>query len=374
MGKEIRLSKVSKKYGENSILEQIDLDILAGERIVLLGPSGSGKSTLLRMIAGLEKITEGNLYLGEQLANTLDCGERDIAMVFQNYALYPHMTVKDNITFSLKANKIPKDEIDQRLYESLEMLDLLPYKDRLPKDLSGGQRQRTALARAVVKRSDYFLLDEPLSNLDVRLRLDARMELVKIHDKYQQTFVYVTHDQIEAMTLAHRIVLLNEGKVQMIDTPRNVYLRPANIFSATFIGSPGMNIFDCSLTDKGITLGDQQISLTPEWKEYLQKQEQQDLLTGIRPEHFIPSKTEGEIKGQVVYRELLGQNYALTIEMGEKTFIVLSEEGNWKMGETIYLSVPSKRLHFFSKGSQNTLGYPFELPKGEDIHEIFTSI
>ncbi|MGX7197768.1 ABC transporter ATP-binding protein [Enterococcus olivae] len=374
MGKEIRLAQISKKYGENVILEKIDLEIAAGERIVLLGPSGSGKSTLLRMIAGLEEIAGGELYLGDQLANDLECGDRDIAMVFQNYALYPHMTVTDNIVFSLKANKVPKAEVEQRLHESLEMLDLLPYKDRLPKDLSGGQRQRTALARAVVKRSDYFLLDEPLSNLDVRLRLDARMELVKIHDKYQQTFVYVTHDQIEAMTLAHRIVLLNEGKIQMVDTPRNVYLRPTNVFTATFIGSPGMNIFDGKFQGTSVTIEGQSIALSEDWQNLLAKQGQQELLVGIRPEHFILSKTSGELKAQIVYRELLGQSYALTVKMGEKTFIVLSEEDHWQVGDTVCLQIPAKRLHFFSKETQTNLGYPFDLEKGDNIHEVLTSV
>lgn len=373
MGKEIKLSKIAKKYGEHSILKELDLTIQAGERIVLLGPSGSGKSTLLRMIAGLEEITSGELYLGTTLANQLECGKRNIAMVFQNYALYPHMTVKENITFALKAAKIDKKEIASRLDEALDMLGLTTYKDRLPKDLSGGQRQRTALARAVVKRSDYFLLDEPLSNLDVRLRLDARMELVNIHEKYRQTFVYVTHDQIEAMTLADRIVLLNEGKIQMVDTPRNVYLRPANIFTATFIGSPGMNILSAVLNGTALTIAGQAIQLSDEWQEYLATQPEQ-LLVGIRPEHLRCSKTQGTIKAIIQYRELLGQNYALTVTVNGEKLIIISEDPTWQIGDTLYLEVPCTKLHFFSKDTKTNLGYPYTLEKGDSIHEILTSI
>lgn len=374
MGKVIQLSNIVKKYDDSIILAGIDLTIKAGERIVLLGPSGSGKSTLLRMIAGLEKITEGELFLDGKLANQVSCGERDMAMVFQNYALYPHMSVNENITFALRSNRLDKREIETRLNEALDMLDLKPYQTRLPKELSGGQRQRVALARAIVKRSEYFLLDEPLSNLDVRLRLDARMELVKIHEMYQQTFVYVTHDQIEAMTMAHRIVLLNEGMIQMVDTPRNVYLRPTNVFSATFIGAPGMNILEAQLRSNELIVGNQFFTLKEEWRKFLLEKGEFHLLFGIRPEHFTLVNHGGDLQGKVVYRELLGQNYALTIDLGESTIIALSEESHWKIGDTAHLLVDQKNCHFFSKSNQMNIGYPFTLEEGESTNEIFASI
>lgn len=374
MGKEIVLSNVSKNYGDNSILKEVNLTIQAGERVVLLGPSGSGKSTLLRMIAGLEEITSGELLLNQELANHLECGERNIAMVFQNYALYPHMTVAENIVFALKANKIAANEISSRLEEALSMLGLAPFRDRLPKDLSGGQRQRTALARAVVKRSDYFLLDEPLSNLDVRLRLDARKELVKIHEKYQQTFVYVTHDQIEAMTLAHRIVLLNEGTIQMVDTPRNVYMRPCNIFTATFIGSPGMNILPAYFEEGILKVEFQSLQLSREWSLYLQKQTAKNLQVGFRPEHVQISNRPGGLKGVVKFRELLGQSYALTIAVGEVEVIALCEDGRWQVNDLVYLQIDPRKLHFFSNEDETNLGYPFELEREECIREIFASV
>ncbi|MGX7418620.1 ABC transporter ATP-binding protein [Carnobacterium gallinarum] len=373
MGKTIALKNLSKQYGENPILHEINLTIEAGERIVLLGPSGSGKSTLLRMIAGLEDITSGDLQLDGKKANHLESGARDIAMVFQNYALYPHMTVAENIVFALKANKVPKKEIQHRLEESLEMLGLVPFKNRLPKDLSGGQRQRTALARAVVKRTDYFLLDEPLSNLDVRLRLDARKELVKIHEKYQQTFVYVTHDQIEAMTLAHRIVLLNEGHIQMVDTPENVYNRPNNAFTAAFIGSPGMNLLRGAYENGGIKVANQRVILSEKWQLFLQQQSStNEVLLGIRPEHLQVSVSQGDLKGEIKYSELLGQNYALTVLVDSLEVTVLSETSKWKIGDNVYLQIKQEKLHFFSTETQLNIGYPAQLEEGETINEIST--
>lgn len=366
MGKTIRLEKITKHYDETVILKDIELAIEAGERIVLLGPSGSGKSTLLRMIAGLEAITSGELFLGERRANELESGQREIAMVFQNYALYPHMTVSENITFALKANKLAKKEIAARLNEALEMLSLEKYKDRLPRELSGGQRQRVALARAVVKRSDYFLLDEPLSNLDVRLRLDARKELVKIHERYQQTFIYVTHDQIEAMTLADRIVLLHEGKIQMVDTPQTIYARPNNVFTASFIGSPGMTILPVNHNQGTIHMANQRFLLNDLWREYLAADyEEQELLLGIRPEHLLVTQEEGELTGQIKYRELLGQYYALTVALKELEIIVLAESSRWQVGDQVNLKLNQQQLHFFDPHSQINVGYPEKLTKGE---------
>ncbi|MBV7390483.1 ABC transporter ATP-binding protein [Enterococcus sp. ALS3] len=374
MGKTIELRKIGKKYGDQTILQEIDLAVAAGERIVLLGPSGSGKSTLLRMIAGLEKITSGELFLGTQAANQMPCGEREIAMVFQNYALYPHMTVSENITFALKANKLKAADIQLRLEEALDMLGLTPYKDRLPKDLSGGQRQRVALARAVVKRSDYFLLDEPLSNLDVRLRLDARKELVKIHQRYQQTFVYVTHDQIEAMTLADRIVLLNEGKIQMVDTPQNVYAKPSNTFTANFIGSPGMNVLEVTYDQGTIKFANQFLPLNPAWQKKLANVNGAVYL-GIRPEHLSFTKETSQLKGQIKYRELLGQSYAYTVQVGVLEMIVLDERPDWQIGDNVNLALKEEKIHFFDYRTTENLGYPNYLTEeGGNIHALFASI
>lgn len=220
--KEIHFENVRKNYGKTEVVKGLNFTIEKGERLILLGPSGCGKSTTLRMIAGLEDISSGELIMDGKIVNHIPSGKRNVAMVFQNYALYPHMTVKQNITYALRMKKVPKKEIESRLEDVLMMLQLKGLEDRFPKDLSGGQRQRVALARAIVKQADYFLLDEPLSNLDAQLRVSARKELVKIHEKYKQTIVYVTHDQIEAMTVGNRIALLNEGVLQMLDTPENV--------------------------------------------------------------------------------------------------------------------------------------------------------
>lgn len=257
--KNILFENVSKIYGKNPVIENLNIEVRTGERLILLGPSGCGKSTILRMIAGLEKVTEGKLYMGEKCVNEVDCGERNVSMVFQNYALFPHMTVKENILYGLKVHKVPKVEMKERLSQVLEMLDLKGLEERKPKELSGGQRQRVALARAVVKRADYFLLDEPLSNLDAQLRLRAREELVKIHEVYGQTMVYVTHDQMEAMTVGDRIALLNKGKIQMLDTPSNVYHKPANVFTAKFIGSPSMNIVEVGMSERSFWIGEQEM-------------------------------------------------------------------------------------------------------------------
>ncbi|EHJ56760.1 hypothetical protein HMPREF9318_01236 [Streptococcus urinalis FB127-CNA-2] len=359
MGKEITLKNISKTYRTKPVLENINLTIGAGERVVLLGPSGSGKSTLLRMIAGLETITSGELHMGGELANDLDCGERDVSMVFQNYALYPHMTVSDNITFGLKANKIDKNTIENRLTEALETLGLTAFKNRYPKELSGGQRQRVALARALVKKSEYFLLDEPLSNLDVQLRLDARKELVKLHEKYGQTFVYVTHDQVEAMTLADRIVILNDGMIQMVDYPDVVYNKPANVFTATFIGSPGMSILNAEQDDGILKIGEQSMSLSDDWKNHLS--EINDFYMGIRPEHIQISKNPSLLKGVVKYCELLGQHFAYTVAVGQENLIAFHDCNEFTIGQEVGLTFSTDKIHFFDKTTEKNLGYPKEI-------------
>ena len=231
----IEMKNVVKRFGKTEVIKGLNLSIKDGERLILLGSSGCGKSTILRMISGLETITSGELLLKGKLANNMDPGDRNIGMVFQNYALFPHMTVEKNISYGLRVNRIPEAEIKKRVADAVDILNLGGLEKRLPRELSGGQRQRVALARAIVKQSDFFLLDEPLSNLDAQLRGHARKELVKLHEMYGQTMIYVTHDQIEAMTVGQRIAVINNGKIQMLDTPHMVYHRPANISSPSLL-------------------------------------------------------------------------------------------------------------------------------------------
>jgi len=282
--KDIEFRHVTKRYGRTTVVNDMNLTIHEGERLILLGPSGCGKSTTLRMIAGLEGITEGDLLMGGQRMNEVPCGRRGVSMVFQNYAIYPHMTVKENIVYGLKAHHMPAADLEERLKDVLQMLQLTEYAERKPKDLSGGQRQRVALARAIVKRSDYFLLDEPLSNLDAQLRVHARKELVRIHEKYHQTFVYVTHDQVEAMTVGQRIALMHDGRMAMVDTPERVYQHPADVFCAKFIGSPAMNIFPITVSGEVLTVGASKLALPERLSALAATHPGEGYLAGIRPE------------------------------------------------------------------------------------------
>ncbi|TQR18665.1 ABC transporter ATP-binding protein [Psychrobacillus vulpis] len=360
--KEIRFENVCKSYGKTEVVKNLNLTIKEGERLILLGPSGCGKSTTLRMIAGLEDITSGSLYMGDKRVNELPSGKRNVGMVFQNYALYPHMNVIQNITYGLKVQKFPKDEINLRTDAALGMLQLKGYENRLPKDLSGGQRQRVALARAVVKQSDYFLLDEPLSNLDAQLRVSARKELVKIHELYKQTFVYVTHDQVEAMTVGDRIALMYQGHLQMVDTPENVYNRPANIFTAKFIGSPPMNVIDMAFDNSNDSayLAGQEIPLQEEWRNYIRQTGVKELAFGIRPEHITLSKTQlkNGLKGFVKYVENHGSSYGVYIDLEGNEIIAMSESNKWPPKEAIYVEPRLDKMHVFDKQTTNSIGYP----------------
>ncbi|GIN84607.1 sugar ABC transporter ATP-binding protein [Heyndrickxia sporothermodurans] len=368
--KEIRFENVCKSYGKTEVVKNLNLKINEGERLILLGPSGCGKSTTLRMLAGLEEITSGDLFIGGRRANDLPSGKRNIAMVFQNYALYPHMNVKENIIYGLKKQKVSKGEIQTRLAAALEMLQLKGYENRLPKDLSGGQRQRVALARAVVKQSDFFLLDEPLSNLDAQLRVSARKELLKIHDMFKQTFVYVTHDQVEAMTVGDRIALMYEGCIQMIDTPENVYHRPANIFTAKFIGSPSTNIVDIRFHDGKIMIGKQSFQLSSKWIHQINKSKADDLVFGIRPEHIELYKmpTKNTLSGIVKYVENYGNSYCIYIDIDGQEIIAMSEEKQWYPNEKVYIQPIMKKIHIFNKKTTNSIGYPEEMEKYAIVH------
>ena len=291
-------------------VQEFNLDIADKEFIVLVGPSGCGKSTTLRMIAGLEEITEGELYIDGKLVNDVAPKDRDIAMVFQNYALYPHMTVYDNMAFSLKLKKVPKAEIDRKVKEAAEILDITQYLDRKPKALSGGQRQRVAIGRAIVRSPKVFLMDEPLSNLDAKLRNQMRAEIIKLREKIDTTFVYVTHDQVEAMTLGDRIVIMRDGFIQQIGTPQEVFNHPANLFVAGFIGTPQMNLFDAALSKKGdkyvATILGRDFEL-PEAKQTVLKAMDKvpsEVIVGVRPVHV--HLADDGIDATVDVSELMG--------------------------------------------------------------------
>lgn len=300
----IIFSHVQKAYGKTVVINDLNLEIHKGERLILLGPSGCGKTTTLRMIAGFEEITKGELFMDGKVVNNLPPGERNIAMVFQSYALFPHLSVWDNITFGLKLQKLPKDEIVKRTNNALEILHLEGYESKKIHELSGGQKQRVALCRALVKQSPYFLLDEPLSNLDAKLRQQARSELIKIHELNHPTMVYVTHDQIEAMTVAHRIAVMNQGKIQQIDTPTNIYNHPANTFVAGFIGSPAMNILKADVMNNRLIVGKCVVTLPPERRGEVGNRSK--VLFGLRPEACIPSFANAMISGKVEFMENTG--------------------------------------------------------------------
>ena len=310
-------------------VQAFNLDIKDKEFIVLVGPSGCGKSTTLRMIAGLEDITDGELYIGDRLVNDVAPKDRDIAMVFQNYALYPHMTVYDNMAFALKLRKMPKDEIDKRVREAAEILDITQYLERKPKALSGGQRQRVAIGRAIVRNPQVMLMDEPLSNLDAKLRNQMRAEIIKLRQRINTTFIYVTHDQTEAMTLGDRIVIMKDGFIQQIGTPQEVFNHPYNLFVAGFIGTPQMNLFDAKLVKNNgkyaVQVGGITVELAEEKQAKLVKNNvaPQDVVLGVRPEHIELSQ-EG-IDAKVDVSEMMGSSVHLHVTaMGRDVVLVVS--------------------------------------------------
>ncbi len=347
-------------------VQELSLDIADKEFIVLVGPSGCGKSTTLRMIAGLEEITEGELYIGEDLVNHVAPKDRDIAMVFQNYALYPHMTVYDNMAFSLKLKKTPKDEIDRKVREAAEILDITQYLSRKPKALSGGQRQRVAIGRAIVREPRVLLMDEPLSNLDAKLRNQMRAEIIKLRQRINTTFVYVTHDQTEAMTLGDRIVIMKDGFIQQIGTPQQVFNHPANLFVAGFIGSPQMNFFDAQLSLDGeryaVLFEGVAIDLPEETQQKLRERKVPagPITAGIRPEH-IEHRSDGEITAQVDVSEMMGSEIHLHATVARKDTVVripitdlpADYEAHIRTGSTLQLHFPGGLLHLFDK--QTTL-------------------
>ena len=344
-------------------VQQFNLDIADKEFIVLVGPSGCGKSTTLRMIAGLEDITEGELWIGDKLMNDVEPKDRDIAMVFQNYALYPHMTVYENMAFSLKLKKAPKEEIDRKVREAAAILDITQYLDRKPKALSGGQRQRVAIGRAIVRDPQVMLMDEPLSNLDAKLRNEMRAEIIKLRQRINTTFVYVTHDQTEAMTLGDRIVIMRDGFVQQIGTPQEVFDHPANLFVAGFIGMPQMNMFDAKLVKKdgkyAVELGGQTVVLSEEKQARLAANnvQEQEVTLGVRPDHVM--LCENGIKGRVDVSELMGSSLHLHITAeGKDVIIIVPTNGaaaHFPMGSEVNLIFGGNVAHVFSKETEKNL-------------------
>lgn len=358
----ILFRKVTKAFGETVVVNNMDFEVKEGERMILLGPSGCGKSTTLRMIAGLESITSGDLIMNGKRMNDVPCGRRGVSMVFQNYAIYPHMSVKENIIYGLKAAKMDRVEIDRRLKEVLKMLQLEPYADRKPRELSGGQRQRVALARAIVRRSNYFLLDEPLSNLDAQLRLHARKELVRIHEIYGQTMVYVTHDQVEAMTIGQRIALMHNGAIAMLDTPQNVYDHPADVFCAKFIGSPAMNIVKVVSVGNGLCLGANCINLPEVWDKIIEKHRAKFYYAGIRPEHLSLTDEAGRgvIECEAAYCENYGGRSGVYVKPRgcEEEMIVLVDGEGPKPGSPVRLKIDFTHFHLFDADNEKNLGDP----------------
>ena len=346
-------------------VQQFSLDIKDKEFIVLVGPSGCGKSTTLRMVAGLEEISGGELIIDGKVMNDVAPKDRDIAMVFQNYALYPHMTVYDNMAFSLKLRHTPKDEIDKKVREAAEILDITQYLQRKPKALSGGQRQRVAIGRAIVRAPKVMLMDEPLSNLDAKLRNEMRAEIIKLRQRINTTFMYVTHDQTEAMTLGDRIVIMKDGYIQQIGTPQEVFNHPANLFVAGFIGMPVMNFFDAELKREGdkffVEVGGIKVRLSEDKEERLLKNnvQSQPITLGVRPEHTDVAD-EG-VKATVEVSEMMGSSVHLHLNAEGKDVIVIvptiDMKGNYNIGDTVYFNFDGKVAHVFSKETDKNLEY-----------------
>jgi multiple sugar transport system ATP-binding protein len=365
----LELKHIVKKYPNGfEAVKDFSLSIADKEFIIFVGPSGCGKTTTLRMIAGLEEITEGELFIGDKLMNDVAPKDRDIAMVFQNYALYPHMSVYDNMAFGLKLRKTPKAEIEKRVSEAARILDIEHLLDRKPKALSGGQRQRVAMGRAIVREPKVFLMDEPLSNLDAKLRVQMRTEITKLHQKLQTTFVYVTHDQTEAMTLGTRIVVMKDGVAMQVDSPVNLYNKPQNLFVAGFIGSPQMNLLEATVEERGadvfLLLGDYTIKL-PEGKAKAVREggyNGKTVVMGIRPEDlkdeemFLAQFPDATVKTDVEVTELLGAEVYLYLTCaGQQLVARVNPRSTAKSGDVITMALDTNRIHVFDKDTEQVI-------------------
>ena len=354
---------VYKRFGDVSVIKDFNLEIADKEFMVFVGPSGCGKSTNLRMLAGLEEISEGDILIGDRVVNDVPPKDRDIAMVFQSYALYPHMSVYDNMAFGLKLRKMPKAEIDRRVKEAAENIGLSHLLDRKPKALSGGQRQRVALGRAIVREPAVFLMDEPLSNLDAKLRVSARAEISKLHQKLGTTFIYVTHDQVEAMTMGDRIAVLADGLLQQADTPRNLYNEPVNVFVAGFIGSPAMNFFNGTLvSEEGrqfVDTGDFRVRVPEDRKTAFGPYVGKEVIMGIRPEHvhapeYAPVNIDAApVSATVEVVELLGHELHLYLNSGKNSLVgTVDPRFGVHTGNKIEVVFDMGNVHLFDKATE----------------------
>ncbi len=350
----VKLDNIGKKYEgrENFTIRNIDLDIEDKDFCVILGPSGCGKSTLIRMIAGLNSITEGTLYFDDKIMNKVEPKDRDIAMVFQSYALYPHMTVYENMAFSLNMKNESKKLIDERVKNAARILQLEDYLYNRPSDISGGQRQRVALGRAIVRNPAVFLMDEPLSNLDAKLRESMRVEIVRLHNQLNTTSIYVTHDQTEAMTMATKIVLLDKGIVQQVGAPTDFYRKPNNLFVAGFIGSPTMNIIEGKITDGIFVSNTGEIKIRPSDNDskLIRNYEGKKVYLGIRSERFIAEKRDyNTLSASIDVIEMLGKEQLIYTKLNDGTNIVISQPGyfDYNIGEKHYFTLDPEALHFF---------------------------
>jgi multiple sugar transport system ATP-binding protein len=362
----VTYDQVTKKFGDVIAVNQLNLDIKDREFLVLVGPSGCGKTTALRCLAGLEEISEGRIMIGERVVNDVAPKDRDIAMVFQSYALYPHMSVYDNMAFGLKLRKTPKDEIKRRVNEAAELLGIGELLQRKPRQLSGGQRQRVAVGRAIVRKPKVFLFDEPLSNLDAKLRVETRANISKLHQQLQTTFIYVTHDQVEAMTMASRIAVINKGLLQQVDTPQHLYDSPDNIFVAGFIGSPSMNFFngklvkgDGKLFFDGTSF---KVEIPAEKMATYMPHEGKPMILGVRPEsiydpHFLPPRIfDQPVKGKIEVTELMGNETYLYVKTGEHNFVArVDPRTNVAMGDDTQLVFNMNAIHLFDPATEKAI-------------------
>ncbi|MBL7111671.1 MAG: sn-glycerol-3-phosphate ABC transporter ATP-binding protein UgpC [Bacteroidales bacterium] len=359
MGK-VSLKNLNKSYGDTQALHDVSLDIRDGEFLVLLGPSGCGKSTTLRLIAGLETITSGDITIDDRIVNKVSPKDRDIAMVFQNYALYPHKNVFDNIAFGLKLRKFNKSDIKQRVEEVADILGVKSLLRRHPRQLSGGELQRVALGRAIVRKPAVFLFDEPLSNLDAKLRVQMRAEIKKLHRKLATTMIYVTHDQVEAMTMGNRIAVLNEGQIMQVGTPSEIFNKPLNKFVAEFIGSPSMNFFGVVVhRDGGLWLdeGGIKFEVPQTFISMLMPFVGQRFVMGVRPEHFTITKDGADIQASLDDTEMIGSQSLLYLKTRESQFTIQTNTSQkWQRGQTIDCRINRNHIHFFDPESGVRIG------------------
>ncbi|MBP7693108.1 MAG: ABC transporter ATP-binding protein [Anaerolineales bacterium] len=354
---------VDKKFGDNHVLKDLNIQVQDKEFLVLVGPSGCGKSTALRCLAGLEEITGGRVLIGDREVTNTAPKDRDIAMVFQSYALYPHMSVYDNMAFGLKLRKTPKQEIERRVKEAAEILGISHLLQRKPKQLSGGQRQRVAVGRAIVREPSVFLFDEPLSNLDAKLRVQTRAEISKLHQRLKTTFIYVTHDQVEAMTMATRIAVMKDGILQQLDSPQNLYDKPNNIFVAGFIGSPSMNFFDAKLTKSGdnivVDAGAFAVTVPSERKAPFLPHVGKQVIMGVRPEdihdpnYAPPGVHQAPVDSFVEVTELMGNEVFLYLKSGDKSYVArVDPRSRARIGDKLQVAMNLDNMHLFDKATE----------------------